>query len=51
MIGITTFSSTKGKDHTATSKETVFLNRKEKRKYRRYMNRKGGFNRALDKMD
>ncbi|EGR28432.1 hypothetical protein IMG5_175700, partial [Ichthyophthirius multifiliis] len=51
ILGITSFASSKGKDHQHSAKESVFLFRKEKRQYRRYMNRKGGFNRALDKMD
>mmetsp|Transcript_6321 Transcript_6321/g.9182 ORF Transcript_6321/g.9182 Transcript_6321/m.9182 type:complete len:181 (+) Transcript_6321:90-632(+) len=47
------FSSTKGKlvkdNHKSAAKGAASKNKA--RKYRQYMNRKGGFNRALDKMN
>lgn len=43
------FSSTKGKKVACNKKETTYASKKtEERKYRQYMNRKGGFNRPLD---
>jgi U4/U6.U5 tri-snRNP-associated protein 3 len=47
MLGFTSFDSTKGKHVSGTDQSAVYI-RKE-RQYRQYMNRKGGFNRALDK--
>lgn len=44
-MGFGAFDSSKGKDHTASDLSGV--NKKTKRKYRQYMNRKGGFNRPL----
>lgn len=45
LMGFEGFSTSKGKDHTASSMYGV--NKKTKRKFRQYMNRKGGFNRPL----
>lgn len=45
LMGIEGFASSKGRDHTASSMSGV--NKKTKRKFRQYMNRKGGFNRPL----
>ncbi|CAK62438.1 unnamed protein product (macronuclear) [Paramecium tetraurelia] len=50
-FGFTSFGSSKGKDHTASAVEGVFKAANQKRKYRQYMHRRGGFNRLLDKMD
>lgn len=41
----------KGKSHEDTTEEAVRKNSQSKRKYRQYMNRRGGFNRPLDKMN
>ncbi|XP_049618902.1 U4/U6.U5 small nuclear ribonucleoprotein 27 kDa protein [Syngnathus scovelli] len=47
LMGFSTFDSTKGKkSESATNAYAV--NTTMKRKYRQYMNRKGGFNRPLD---
>jgi U4/U6.U5 tri-snRNP-associated protein 3 len=46
MLGFSNFDTSKGKDH-ATSDEWM-IKRRSKRKYRQYMNRRGGFNRPLD---
>jgi len=51
LFGFSSFSSTKGKDHTKSAVEAVMKASKVKRKYRQYMNRGGGFNKLLDKMD
>jgi U4/U6.U5 tri-snRNP-associated protein 3 len=45
QLGITQFNSTKGQNHLATDLSGV--NKKTKRRYRQYMNRRGGFNRPL----
>lgn len=37
-----------GKDHSETAEEAVRKNAQQQRKYRQYMNRRGGFNRNLD---
>jgi len=50
MFGFSGFSSTKGQDHTETAEESVRKNSHQQRKYRQYMNRRGGFNRNLDGM-
>jgi U4/U6.U5 tri-snRNP-associated protein 3 len=53
LLGFTGFSSTKGaevEDNKTTAANGAAAKNKA-RKYRQYMNRKGGFNRPLDKMD
>eukprot|EP00920_Eleutheroschizon_duboscqi_P004097 GHVT01009513.1.p1 GENE.GHVT01009513.1~~GHVT01009513.1.p1 ORF type:complete len:215 (-),score=37.00 GHVT01009513.1:774-1418(-) len=45
MMGFGNFDTSKGKPHAAA--ECSGVNVKTKRKYRQYMNRKGGFNRPL----
>lgn len=47
MMGFGSFDSTKGKK-TEGSVNAYAVNVSMKRKYRQYMNRKGGFNRPLD---
>ena len=47
LLGFSSFDSTKGKHVPGTDQSAIYI-RKE-RQYRQYMNRKGGFNRALDK--
>lgn len=44
MFGCSTFGSSKNKPHTDTAGAVA---KKTSRKYRQYMNRKGGFNRPL----
>ena len=46
FMGINGFASTKGKKVQGNNQGAVHKN--VKRKYRQYMNRKGGFNRPLD---
>lgn len=48
IMGFQTFDSTKGKK--VDGNNTYATNKKVERKYRQYMNRKGGFNRPLDFM-
>lgn len=48
MMGFSSFDSTKGKQVPGNNVGAV--NVSKKRKYRQYMNRKGGFNRPLDKV-
>ena len=53
LLGFTGFASTKGmevSDNKTTAAKGAATKNKA-RKYRQYMNRKGGFNRPLDKMD
>ncbi|EDO49298.1 predicted protein [Nematostella vectensis] len=47
MMGFSNFDSTKGK-HVEGSCNLSGISVKKARKYRQYMNRKGGFNRPLD---
>ena len=47
MLGFASFDTTKGK-HVDGSCNAGGANIQEKRRYRQYMNRKGGFNRPLD---
>nr|XP_042121751.1 U4/U6.U5 small nuclear ribonucleoprotein 27 kDa protein-like [Peromyscus maniculatus bairdii] len=47
LMGFASFDSTKGKK-VAGSVNAYAINVSQKRKYRQYMNRKGGFNRPLD---
>jgi U4/U6.U5 tri-snRNP-associated protein 3 len=53
MLGFGGFDSTKGKavedNHKSLAKGSAAKNKA--RKYRQYMNRKGGFNKPLDKMN
>ena len=46
LMGFTTFDTTKNKQVTGNANGAVHV--AVKRKYRQYMNRKGGFNRPLD---
>ena len=48
MLGFTSFGSTKGKNHSKTSVEGIYKASVHHRKYRQYMNRKGGYNRPLE---
>jgi len=48
VMGFSQFDSTNGKE--VKGNDTYAINRKVQRKYRQYMNRKGGFNRPLDFM-
>merc|ERR1719317_685890 len=48
MMGFSSFESTAGKQ--VPGNNIYAANRKIERKYRQYMNRKGGFNRPLDFM-
>ena len=53
LLGFSGFASTKGtevEDNKTTAAKGAATKNKA-RKYRQYMNRKGGFNRPLDKMD
>ena len=53
LLGFSGFASTKG-DQVEDNKTTAAkgaATKNKARKYRQYMNRKGGFNRPLDKMD
>lgn len=47
LMGFASFDSTKGKKAEGSAKAHA-VNVTMKRKYRQYMNRKGGFNRPLD---
>lgn len=48
LMGFGSFDSTKGKKKKEGSVNAYAVNVTMKRKYRQYMNRKGGFNRPLD---
>ncbi|KAI9500711.1 U4/U6.U5 tri-snRNP-associated protein 3 [Coemansia spiralis] len=48
LLGFGGFGSTKGKQIAGNDVGTA--NVKKQRKFRQYMNRKGGFNRLLDKV-
>jgi hypothetical protein len=52
LMGFSGFNTTKGQAvlDNATSAAKGAATKNKARKYRQYMNRKGGFNRALDKM-
>lgn len=52
MMGFSGFNTTKGKSvaGNATGDAAGAVHKVVKRKYRQYMNRKGGFNRPLDAM-
>lgn len=45
LMGVTEFNTTKNKNHSKSDISGV--NKKTKRRYRQYMNRRGGFNRPL----
>lgn len=47
LMGFSTFDTSKGKKSEASANAHA-INVSMKRKYRQYMNRKGGFNRPLD---
>ncbi|XP_051957435.1 U4/U6.U5 small nuclear ribonucleoprotein 27 kDa protein [Xyrauchen texanus] len=47
LMGFGSFESTKGKKQDGSANASA-INVSQKRKYRQYMNRKGGFNRPLD---
>jgi hypothetical protein len=47
MLGFSSFDTTKGK-HVDGACNASGVNIQQKRRYRQYMNRKGGFNRPLD---
>ncbi|XP_022098240.1 U4/U6.U5 small nuclear ribonucleoprotein 27 kDa protein-like isoform X2 [Acanthaster planci] len=47
IMGFAGFDTTKGK-HVPGSNNASFVSIQPKRKYRQYMNRRGGFNRPLD---
>ncbi|TDH68000.1 hypothetical protein CCR75_007579 [Bremia lactucae] len=51
LLGINGFDSTKGKEVDENTKSAAVgtARRESKREYRQYMNRRGGFNRLLDK--
>eukprot|EP01039_Chlorochromonas_danica_P008893 gene8895-9812_t len=53
MLGFTGFGSTKGKAVSDNQQGAAAgaVSKHKARKYRQYMNRKGGFNRPLQKMD
>lgn len=58
LIGVSNFDTSKviqpiikNKSHVDSDLSAVFKGANEKRRYRQYMNRRGGFNRPLDKMD
>lgn len=49
-MGFKGFDTSKLKDHNDSSVEGVFKYSKMRRKYRQYLNRRGGYNKELDKM-
>lgn len=49
LLGFTSFDTTKGKQVPGNNKIGA-VHVVKKRRYRQYMNRKGGFNRPLDKV-
>ena len=50
MMGFSAFDSTAGKDVGDPRCKMEAVKKKEQRKYRQYMNRRGGFNRPLDEV-
>ena len=48
LMGFGGFDSTAGKDVGDPRSKMEAVNKKEMRRYRQYMNRRGGFNRPLD---
>ena len=48
ILGFTSFSSTKNKNHSKTNVDGFYKASVHHRKYRQYMNRKGGYNRPLE---
>lgn len=49
IFGISDFTTSKNKSHIDSDVFGVFKGSKVKSKFRQYMNRKGGFNKVLDK--
>ena len=49
LMGFGTFNSTKGKH--VEGNDIYVADIQKRRKYRQYMNRRGGFNRPLDRVD
>ena len=49
-MGFSSFTTSKNEDHTNSACEGVRKNTQIRRQYRQYMNRRGGFNRKLDKI-
>ena len=50
MMGFAAFDSTAGKEVSDPRCKMEAVKKKEPRRYRQYMNRRGGFNRPLDEM-
>jgi len=50
LMGFSSFITSKNKNHTKSACEAVFKNSKERREYRQYNYRRGGFDRNLDKI-
>ena len=50
LMGFSGFDSSKGKAHSDGAVKAHGSSIQVKRKYRQYMNRRGGFNRPLDKV-
>lgn len=50
LMGFSGFDTSKGKSHTDGSVKAHAASVQVKRKYRQYMNRRGGFNRPLDQV-
>ena len=50
MMGFSAFDSTAGKDVGDPRCKMEAVKKKAQRKYRQYMNRRGGFNRPLDEV-
>ena len=50
LMGFSGFDTSKGKAHTDGAVKAHGSSIQVKRKYRQYMNRRGGFNRPLDKV-
>ena len=50
MMGFSAFDTTAGKEVDDPRCKQEAIHHKEKRKYRQYMNRRGGFNRPLDEV-
>ena len=50
MMGFSSFGSSKNRDHSNSAVDLVVKNSKVRREYRQYMNRRGGFDRKLDKI-
>ena len=50
VMGFASFGTSKNKDHTKSACEGVRKNKEVKRQYRQYANRRGNFDRKLDKI-